>query len=187
MQQFTLKLKEKRQRPSFVIHDGIVAMLDTGALYPVWTKSEELLIKLLNAKLTKRNVPVSGFGGTTTGNAYTIPLLKVGNIMYPNMQVIASSGMGSVPFNLILSATMFQGLIYEIDTVNNCFNVTIPDNESHIRNYKILDSNGNIHILCQSADEKIININNKESKTPKLTKEDVQANYMNSLIKKSEK
>lgn len=46
-------------------------MLDTGALYPVWTKSEELLVKLLNAKLVKAKVPVSGFGGTTEGNAYT--------------------------------------------------------------------------------------------------------------------
>lgn len=71
MQQFTLKLKEGNQRPSFIIDKGIMAMLDTGALYPVWTKSEELLVKLLNAKLVKAKVPVSGFGGTTEGNAYT--------------------------------------------------------------------------------------------------------------------
>lgn len=39
MQQFTLKLKEGNQRPSFIIDKGIMAMLDTGALYPLWTKS----------------------------------------------------------------------------------------------------------------------------------------------------
>ena len=105
-------------------------MLDTGALYPVWTKSEELLVKLLNAKLVKAKVPVSGFGGTPEGNAYTI---QVGNLIFTNIHIIASN-MITIPFSMILSATMFQGLIYEIDTVNNSFNVTIPDNESNIRN-----------------------------------------------------
>ena len=71
MLQFSLKLYSKFQRHSFIIDKGIMAMLDTGALYPVWTKSEELLVKLLNAKLVKDRVPVSGFGGTTEGNAYT--------------------------------------------------------------------------------------------------------------------
>ena len=35
-----------------------------------------------------------------------------------------------VPFNMILSATMFQNLIYEIDDKNHKLNVTIPDEES---------------------------------------------------------
>lgn len=178
MLQFSLKLYSKFQRPAFDIHyNKIVAMLDTGALYPVWTKSEELLVKLLNAKLIKAKVPVSGFGGTTEGNAYTIPILQVGNLMFTNIHIIASN-MVTIPFSMILSATMFQGLIYEIDTVNNSFNVTIPDNESNIRNYKLLGSDGNIHILSQSAN----NLDDIDLETL-FTKEEAEANYINTLIR----
>ena len=181
MLQFTLKLYSKIQRPTFDIHcDKIVAMLDTGALYPIWTKSEELLIKLLKAEYTGKNVPVSGFGGTTTGKVYIIPLLQVGKINYTNMHIVVSDNLGKVPFSIILSATMFQGLIYEIDTVNNCFNVTIPNNESSIRNYKVIDSMGQINILCQSVEETETKQFNKA-----LTKEDINANYINKLIKNS--
>ena len=34
--------------------------------------------------------------------------------------------------------------------VNSKFKITIPDNESTVRNYKLIDSKGNIHIMCQS-------------------------------------
>lgn len=57
-----------------------------------------------------------------------------------------------VPFNMILSATMFQNLIYEIDDKNHKLNVTIPDEESTVRNLRIVNSDGRIHVLCSSAD-----------------------------------
>lgn len=40
--------------------------------------------------------------------------------------------------------------MYEIDDKNHKLNVTIPDDESTIRNLKIEDSNGKLHILCHS-------------------------------------
>lgn len=46
---------------------------------------------------------------------------------------------------------MFQHLRYEIDDENHKFNVTIPDRESCIRNLKIQDKNGKLHVLCNSA------------------------------------
>lgn len=97
--------------------------------------------------------------------------------MFTNIHIIASN-MVTIPFSMILSATMFQGLIYEIDTVNNSFNVTIPDNESNIRNYKLLDSDGNIYILSQSA-------NNLDDIDLEIlfTKEEAKANYINTLIR----
>ena len=153
MKQFTLRFKEDSQRPSFVINNGVVAMLDTGALYPVWTKSEYALIKLLNAKSLKRIVPVSGFGGTTMGKSFRVPYLQIGELIYSDICVVACPGMEKVPFSIILSSTMFQGLIYEIDTVNNCFNIAVPEKESVVRNCKILDENNAMRILCQSQNE----------------------------------
>lgn len=51
---------------------------------------------------------------------------------------------------MILSATMFRNLMYEIDDKNHKLNVTIPDGESEIRNLIIRDSNGKLHVLVQS-------------------------------------
>lgn len=69
MQQIVLKLYNEFQRPMFNIHDDkLIALMDTGALYPVWTKSEEMLVKLLNAKHIKGNIPISGFGGIAIKN-----------------------------------------------------------------------------------------------------------------------
>lgn len=41
---------------------GCTALIDTGALFPVWTKNRDLL-EALGAKICKRNVLFSGFGG----------------------------------------------------------------------------------------------------------------------------
>ena len=186
MLQFTIKLYSDFHRPIFDIHNNkIVALLDTGAVYPVWTGSEESLIKTLKAKSLNATTSVSGFGGNSIGKIYIVPLLQIGKLYFPNMHIVVCNSIGNASFSLILSATMFKGLIYEIDTVNNCFNVTIPDKESNIRNYKILDSNGNIHILCQSAEQ--IHVDTSANNKHQLTKEDFQANYVNTLIKKYEK
>lgn len=56
-------------------------------------------------------------------------------------------------YSLILSASMFYGLIYEVDTVNYKLNITVPDNQSLVRNLHIKDSQGNMHVL---ANEHII-------------------------------
>lgn len=65
--------------------------------------------------------------------------------------MIACKDLKNVPFQLILSATMFRGLIYEIDDKNHKLNVTIPDDESMIRTLTIRDSKGKLHIMCESV------------------------------------
>lgn len=46
---------------------------------------------------------------------------------------------------------MFHGLIYEIDDRNHKLNITIPDDENTVRNLKIEDANGRLHVLCTSS------------------------------------
>jgi len=131
------------------LQDGLRALLDTGAYFPVWTDDETVLADELDAKLVKRSVSFTGFGGTATGNLYHF-MFRLGNLIFPNLPVIANSDI-TVPFSMILSATMFKGLIYEIDDSNHKFNVTIPDKESVVRNLKIKSSSGRLHILCNSG------------------------------------
>lgn len=78
--------------------------------------------------------------------------LEVGELIFPNMHIIANDEL-ELSYNLILSATMFQHLIYEIDDKNHKLNITLPQGESNVRNLKIEDKNGHLHVLCNSADE----------------------------------
>ena len=146
MKQFTLKLDKNRQRPVVLLSNGLTALLDTGAYIPVWTDVEDILVSDMGAELIKENVPLSGFGGSTYGNLYKVSI-DIGGIFYPNMHIIANNDINA-PFNLILSATMFDGLIYQIDTINHVLNIDIPDHESSIRNLRIENKHGKQLVLC---------------------------------------
>lgn len=151
MQQMIMNLDDEQQRPVVILGDGLTALLDTGAYVPVWVGSEDILVKHLGAKFIKGNVPLSGFGGVTSGNMYQVTI-QVGKLTFPNMHIIANSELVS-PFNMILSATMFNNLIYEINDKNHKFTVMIPDGESMVRNLRIIDSNGRLSVLCSSASD----------------------------------
>lgn len=146
MRQFSLNLDRKNKRPIVLLGNGLTALLDTGAYIPVWTDEEEILISDMGAELVKVNVPLSGFGGFTYGNLYKVSI-DVGGIIYPNMHIIANNDINAA-FNLILSATMFDGLVYQIDTVNHVLNVDVPDHESNIRNLRIESKDGRQFVLC---------------------------------------
>ncbi len=149
MKQYTMKLDNTRQRPVVILNNGLTALLDTGAYIPVWTDDEDILISEMGAELVKKDVPLSGFGGCTHGNLYQVSI-DIGGILYPNMHVIANNDINAT-FNLILSATMFEGLIYQIDTVNHVLNVEIPDGESNVRNLRVVNEEGRLFVLCSAA------------------------------------
>lgn len=89
MKQFTLNLDITQQRPVVVLKN-LTALLDTGAYIPVWTNDEEIWVSDLDAKLIKKNIPFVGFGGTTHGNLYQVTL-EVGELVFPNMHIMANS------------------------------------------------------------------------------------------------
>ena len=149
MRQVTLRLAADVERPVVIVSGNMTALLDTGAYIPVWTDEESILTEKLGAVLQKKGISFTGYGGTAVGNLYQVTL-KVGTLTYPNMSIIANQDLDT-PFNLILSATMFRGLIYEVDDVNHFFNISIPDNESMVRNLRIVEENGRIHVLCNSV------------------------------------
>jgi len=71
--QLVISLNQSARRPIARLNwfPGCLALIDTGALFPVWTKSESLLVKL-GGKLQKSNVSFSGFGGKTYGHLYRL-------------------------------------------------------------------------------------------------------------------
>lgn len=48
--------------------------------------------------------------------------------------------------------TMFEGLIYQIDTVNHVLNIEIPDWESNIRNLRVVNEDGKVFVLCGASE-----------------------------------
>jgi len=149
MKQFTLQLDKCYQRPIIELKTwyNFEALLDTGAFFPIWTANENILWKI-GGTLEKENVSFKGFGGETKGNLYKLQIFTIGNLIFPNMSIIACSDLEKVPFQLILSATMFDNLLYEIDSKNHKLNISVPDDESVIRNLRIKDIDGGLHVFC---------------------------------------
>lgn len=145
MKQFTLRLDATQQRPVVLLKNTLTALLDTGAYIPVWTDEEDILTSVMGGKLVKRNVPFTGFGGMAYGNLYQVTL-EIGDLVFPNMHIVANSELNT-SYNLILSATMFDGLIYEIDTKTHRLSLSVPDEESIVRNLRIVDKNEKVYIL----------------------------------------
>ena len=149
--QFTLPLRTVPRRPVVTLTDffGWDAMLDTGALIPVWVIEERVLQKC-GAKLIANNTTFTGFGGKASGNAYVIKNFKFGSLLYPDFHIVVSKT--NIPAQMILPATMFDGLIYEIDTHNHALNIEIPDTQSTVRNLILEQRNGRIVVLCNNVD-----------------------------------
>ena len=147
MRQFTLNLLEKYNKPIVYLENffKIRALLDTGADLPVWTVDENKLEKIGGIKI-KSNVSFGGFGGKAIGNLYRMKYFQLGDLIFPNMNIIAQKI--NLPCQMILSAPMFHDLIYEIDNVNHKLNVTIPNDKSHIKNLVIYDNNGKMYVAC---------------------------------------
>ena len=151
MKQMTLELIEKYQHPVVRLNKfhNIYAMIDTGAVYPVWMNGEERLQRL-GAIKKKASVPFGGLGGMTSGALYKIPIFQLGGLLYPDMGIIAHRSNFPVP--LLLPATMFNNLIYEINNMTHRLNITVPDNESISRNLTIKDEGGHLRVFCTSAE-----------------------------------
>ncbi len=151
MRRFMLNLNSRYQRPVIQLSSwhNFEALLDTGAFFPVWTANERIL-NVLGGKCVKNNVVFGGFGGETSGNLYELKSISIGSLVFPSIHIIACKDLEDVPFQLILSATMFSGLIYEIDDKKHKLNVTIPNDESMVRNLAIKDSKGKLHIMYES-------------------------------------
>lgn len=143
--QMTIQLDEEARRPIAQIDwfEGCRALIDTGALFPVWDKSEDTLVKKLGAELIRRDVTFKGFGGETQGNLYRVNFI-LNNLHYINMPIIANRIQGA-NWSMLLSATMFDGMSYEIDTINKKLNIDVKDNQP-VRILRLSDDDNSISV-----------------------------------------
>ena len=122
----------------------IDAMLDTGAALPVWVEEESYLQAVGGVKIREK-FAFSGFGGNVKGTLYRTPAFKLGEITFPHLPIVVARM--NAPFYMLLSATMFSRLIYEIDDFHHKLNITVPDGESTTRNIVVRKVNGRLKIV----------------------------------------
>lgn len=128
---------------------GCLALIDTGALFPVWTKSENLLVKL-GGKPQKRNVSFSGFGGKTYGHLYRVNF-NLNGLQYIDMPIVVKP-MEDLNCHIIISATMFENMIYTIDTINKHLSIDTMDNQV-VRILRLSDEQSNLSIYLSGTYE----------------------------------
>ena len=146
MKQITLELVANQMRP-IIKMDNVLkfnALLDTGAAVPVWTHDENFLKAIGGIKI-RNYASFKGFGGSVRGPLYHFPAFTVGELTFPHLPVIVHRM--DEPFHMLLSASMFTRLIYEIDDYHHKLNITVPDGESLIRNITDRDDNGRLKIV----------------------------------------
>ena len=137
--QMTIQLDKKARRPIAEIDwfEGCRALIDTGALFPIWNKSEDQLVKKLGAKLVRKGVTFRGFGGETQGNLYRVDFM-LNNLIYREMPIIANRIQGT-NWSMLLSATMFDGMI------NKKLNIDVKDNQP-VRLLRLSDDDNGISV-----------------------------------------
>lgn len=123
-----------------MLDNTLECLLDTGADIPVWVGSLSELKRLYNARLVKKDTCFSGFGGSNKCDLYYIDFYfssVTESLIFPEMPIAVLKEFDEYPFNMILSASMFYGLIYEIDTVQSKLKITIKDGCERIRKLNI--------------------------------------------------
>jgi len=156
MKEFALDMVPEYQQPMIYVYN-MVALIDTGAIVPVFTMSKEFIEKGFNAKLLLEEAQFGSFSGEIHGSVYSVPKFKVGSFLFEPLEVFLPNE-PSLHFPFLLSATMFYGFAYEFDTINNKFIVRLKDNQPLNRKFNILDLKGKLYpqvdgVLLQSVDD----------------------------------
>ncbi len=127
--QITIQLDHESRRPIANLNwfRGCRALVDTGALFPIWNGDGKSLEDGFHDKLQQKDIIFGGFGGKAKGDLYRVHF-EMNGLYYLDMPIIASE-LKEANWNIILSATMFDGMIYEIDTISKRFNIDTKDNQ----------------------------------------------------------
>lgn len=138
-------------------------LIDTGATLPMWLKSV-IPLKIKGAIKENHMVNLNGVGGNSTGDLYRINF-DFGNIHFKNLPIVHKE-ISVADAYMILPATLFEGMVYEIDNINHTFKVKV-DNKEYYRDFKIKDKRGIPYIYLANTYE---------------TKEEAEASYIRERI-----
>ncbi|MCI8975354.1 MAG: hypothetical protein HFH79_17540 [Lachnospiraceae bacterium] len=146
---YSLDLKENS--PVFVIpwFNNCRVLVDTGATLPIWLKSV-IPLKIKGAVKMDENVNLNGVGGKVTADLYRVNF-DLGNIHFKNLPVVHKE-LKVADAYMILPATLFDGMMYEVDNINGTFTIKF-DKSGYYRYFKIKDTDGIPYVYLSGAYE----------------------------------
>ena len=155
MKEFSIPLSSKYGRPVIELYK-LPALIDTGALIPVVSIFPSIIDKYFDTRLILPNEHISGFGGCEKGSVYSVSEFKVGELTFTDFEVFVPEE-PRLKFPFLLSATLFHGMAYEFDTINQKFTVRMQDDQQLEREFKIREIRGELlpqidGVLIQDAD-----------------------------------
>jgi len=155
MKEFSIPLKKDYQRPVIELYN-LPTLIDTGSVIPVFSIFPSTLEKYFEIELILENESIEGFGGKERGTIYSIKNFEIGNLIFRDFEVFVPIR-PRVQFPFLLSATLFYGMEYTVDTINNNFVVRMKDEQKFEREFKIKELNGKLYpqidgILIQDVD-----------------------------------
>ena len=155
MKEFSIPLKKDYQRPVIELY-RLSTLIDTGAVIPVFSIYPVIFEKYFESKLISDDGFIEGFGGEERGSVYSIKNFQVGELIFNDFEVFVPRE-PHLKFPFLLSATLFYGMEYTIDTINNNFIVRMKDEQSFEREFKIKDIHGKLYpqidgVLIQDVD-----------------------------------
>ena len=155
MKEFSIPLMSDYTRPVIELYK-LPTLIDTGALIPVFSIFPSTLEKYFDIKLILPDEHITGFGGEAKGAVYSISNFQVGELTFDNFEIFIPKK-PTLQFPFLLSANLFHGMIYEIDTINKKFTVRMTDEQSLNRECKIKKIRGQLYpqidgVLFQDVD-----------------------------------
>ena len=154
MSEFTIKMYPYNQRPVFPLY-GMPALFDTGAIIPVTSLSVKFLKEHFGAEYVIKG-SIRGIGGEVSGEVYSLKNFMIGDITYETLEVFHPDNVDP-KFSFILSATLFYGYEYGINTTignKQTLTLRIPDEQSTKRVFHIKDLD---NALYAQLDGKLLN------------------------------
>ena len=155
MKEFSIPMKKNYQRPVIKLYN-LSTLIDTGSVIPVFSIVPEVFEKYFESKLILEDGFIGGFGGEERGSVYSIKNFQVGDLIFNDFEVFVPQE-PRLKFPFLLSATLFYGMEYTVDTINEKFTVRMKDEQSFEREFKIKDIHGKLYpqidgVLIQDVD-----------------------------------
>ena len=143
MKEIVYNLIKTEDRPVFILENGTVVLLDTGARIPVWTSGIDTLKKAYStAKIVKRDVEFGTLQTKAKGDLYTMDF-EMKELIYPQMPIVVCES--DVTYGMIVSSTMFNGLKVTIDLEDHVLRIGIKNDMT--RRLRVSDGKGDFIIL----------------------------------------
>ena len=155
MKEFAMPLKKDYQRPVIELYK-LPTLIDTRSVIPVFSIFPSIFEKYFESKLLLENESIDGFGGKERGSVYSIKNFEIGELKFKDFEVFVPER-PRLQFPFLLSATLFYGMDYEFDTINEKFIVRMKDEQNFERDFKIKELRGKLYpqidgILIQDVD-----------------------------------